>query len=124
LLANIIGFAYSAFCSIRALESTSKNDDTQWLTYRVVFAAFSVIEYLADLAGSVPVYGLVHAHHKNNGATIIYYKVILPFFKRHSSTIDRAIEKAENKATDIFTKALEEAKEVIPDALINMNKDD
>ena len=47
LLANTIGFAYPAYCSIRALESTVKSDDTQWLTYWVVFAAFSVVEYFA-----------------------------------------------------------------------------
>ena len=47
LLANCIGFLYPAYCSIQALESGHKNDDTQWLTYWVVFAAFSVIEYFA-----------------------------------------------------------------------------
>ena len=54
LLANIVGFVYPAYCSIKALESTVKNDDTQWLTYWVVFAAFSVVEYFADfIAGWV-----------------------------------------------------------------------
>ena len=46
-MANTIGFAYPAYCSIRALESSVKSDDTQWLTYWVVFAAFSVVEYFA-----------------------------------------------------------------------------
>ena len=47
-------FAYPAYCSIQALESKTKGDDTQWLTYWVVFAAFSVIEYFADfIAGWV-----------------------------------------------------------------------
>ena len=56
LLANIVGFVYPAYCSIKALESTVKNDDTQWLTYWVVFAAFSVVEYFADfIAGWVGV---------------------------------------------------------------------
>ena len=49
-----MGFVYPAYCSIKALESTVKNDDTQWLTYWVVFAAFSVVEYFADfIAGWV-----------------------------------------------------------------------
>ena len=38
------------------------------------------------------------------------FRLIPPFFKRHSSTIDMAIEKAETKATDIYDKVLEEAK--------------
>ena len=54
LLANTVGFLYPAYCSIKALESSVKNDDTQWLTYWVVFAFFSVVEYFADfIAGWV-----------------------------------------------------------------------
>ena len=53
-LFQYFSFAYPAYCSIQALESSSKGDDTQWLTYWVVFAAFSVIEYFADfIAGWV-----------------------------------------------------------------------
>ena len=51
---TIFSFAYPAYCSIQALETKTKGDDTQWLTYWVVFAAFSVIEYFADfIAGWV-----------------------------------------------------------------------
>merc|ERR1711874_126684 len=45
LLANCIGFAYPAYCSVAALESKGHSDDAQWLTYWVVFSAFHVIEY-------------------------------------------------------------------------------
>ena len=52
-----MGFLYPAYCSIKALESSVKNDDTQWLTYWVVFAFFSVVEYFADfIAGWVGLY--------------------------------------------------------------------
>ena len=51
LLANTVGFLYPAYCSIKALESSVKKDDTQWLTYWVVFAFFSVVEYFADWVG-------------------------------------------------------------------------
>ena len=51
---TFFSFAYPAYCSIQALETKTKGDDTQWLTYWVVFAAFSVIEYFADfIAGWV-----------------------------------------------------------------------
>ena len=54
-----IGFVYPAYCSVRALESRSKDDDTKWLTYWVVFALFSVIEFFSDiLVGWVPFYWL------------------------------------------------------------------
>ena len=55
LLTNMIGFVYPAYCSIQALESQRKQDDVQWLTYWVVFAAFSVLEYFA---GNVTLYGI------------------------------------------------------------------
>merc|ERR1712130_1007293 len=86
LLANTVGFLYPAYCSIKALESSVKNDDTQWLTYWVVFAFFSVVEYFADfIAGWVPFYWLSKclflvwcmAPIEANGANVIYSKVIL-----------------------------------------------
>jgi len=120
LLANMIGFAYPAYCSIKALETKSKSDDTQWLTYWVVFAAFSVIEYFADfIAGWVPFYWLSKvaflvwcmAPLDSNGAAIIYHKVILPLFNKHHGTIDKALDQAGNKAGDLFDKAMEKAKD-------------
>lgn len=49
LLCNLIGFLYPAYRSIKALESPNKDDDTKWLTYWVVFALFSIIEYFSDI---------------------------------------------------------------------------
>merc|ERR1711872_861066 len=120
LLANIVGLRLPAYCSIKVLESTVKNDDTQWLTYWVVFAAFSVVEYFADfIAGWVPFYWLSKclflvwcmAPLENNGSALIYSKVILPFFLEHQGNIDQAIEKAGNKAGDLFDQAMEKAKD-------------
>lgn len=36
------------FVSIKAIESTVKEDDTQWLTYWVVYGLFSVVETVSD----------------------------------------------------------------------------
>lgn len=36
-------------CSIKAIESNSKEDDTTWLTYWVVYGVFSVAEFFSDL---------------------------------------------------------------------------
>jgi len=130
LVANGIGFAYPAYCSIQALESKQKGDDTQWLTYWVVFAAFSVIEYFADfIAGWIPFYWLSKclfmvwcmAPIENNGSAVIYSKIILPLFKKHSSTIDKALEKAGNKAGDLLDKAMEKAKDYAAEQQLNKN---
>lgn len=40
---------FLAITSINALESRDKNDDTKWLTYWVVFAFFSTIEFFSDI---------------------------------------------------------------------------
>lgn len=49
LMCNTLGFLYPAYVSIHAIESKTKEDDTKWLTYWVVFALFSVFEYFSDL---------------------------------------------------------------------------
>ena len=46
--------------SIKALETSSKSDDTQWLMYWVVFSLFSVVEFFSDtVVGWVPFYWLI-----------------------------------------------------------------
>jgi len=121
LLANTIGFVYPAYCSIKALESGNKADDTKWLTYWVVFALFSVLEFFADvLAGWIPFYWLAKcvfmiwcmAPIEYNGSTIIYAKIIRPAFLKNESKLDSMVNKAASKAGDLFDKVHEAAKEV------------
>ncbi|XP_044943695.1 receptor expression-enhancing protein 6 isoform X1 [Mustela nigripes] len=49
LLCNVIGFVYPAYASIKAIESPSKDDDTVWLTYWVVYGLFGLAEFFSDL---------------------------------------------------------------------------
>ena len=52
--------AHGFLCSIKAIESASKDDDTQWLTYWVVFALFNVVEFASDaIVGWFPIYWLL-----------------------------------------------------------------
>ncbi|KAF9795989.1 hypothetical protein SFRURICE_010086 [Spodoptera frugiperda] len=60
LICNSIGFVYPAYMSMKALESPNKDDDTKWLTYWVVFACFSIVEYFSDfIVGWFPLYWLI-----------------------------------------------------------------
>ncbi|CAL1265211.1 unnamed protein product [Larinioides sclopetarius] len=44
-----IGILYPAYCSLVALQTSTKKDDTLWLIYWVVFASFNVFEALTDV---------------------------------------------------------------------------
>ena len=91
LICNFIGFLYPAYCSIKALESRDKADDTQWLMYWVVFALFSVLEFFSDfLVGWVPFYWLVKV-----GATpLIHLKTFYstPFNPSHSFSVHHDLD--------------------------------
>ena len=39
----------SSNCSIKAIESKEKDDDTKWLTYWVTYALFSLLEFFSDI---------------------------------------------------------------------------
>ncbi|GFQ95163.1 receptor expression-enhancing protein [Trichonephila clavata] len=43
-----IGFLYPAYCSLIALQTPDKKDDTMWLIYWVVFALLNVAEVATD----------------------------------------------------------------------------
>lgn len=60
VLCNIIGVAYPAYISIKAIESHTKADDTKWLTYWVLYAVFSIIEFFSGfLTKFIPFYWLL-----------------------------------------------------------------
>lgn len=46
-VSNLVGWAFPAFLSMRALETPGHEDDIQWLTYWSVFGFFSFIESFA-----------------------------------------------------------------------------
>lgn len=48
LICNFVGVAYPAYSSIKAIQSSDKQDDTQWLIYWVVFAVLSLIDFASE----------------------------------------------------------------------------
>lgn len=93
---NLIGFVYPAYRSLVALETSNKDDDSKWLTYWVVFAAFSVVEFFSDcLMSWFPLYWLAKVvfllwcsmDSPVNGSTIIYNRFIRPVFLQHKSKL-------------------------------------
>lgn len=93
---NLIGFVYPAYKSLVALETSNKEDDSKWLTYWVVFAAFSVAEFFSDILMSwFPLYWLAKvvfliwcsADMPTNGSSIIYNRFIRPIFLQHKNKL-------------------------------------
>jgi receptor expression-enhancing protein 5/6 len=48
-LCNLVGFVYPVYASIIAIETKEKGDDTQWLTYWVIYAFFGLLEHFTDV---------------------------------------------------------------------------
>ncbi|CAB0032981.1 unnamed protein product [Trichogramma brassicae] len=103
LLSNVIGFTYPAYCSIKAIETKQKDDDTKWLTYWVVFAIFTIVEYFSDcIVGWFPVYWLAKCLFyvwlmvptEYNGSLILYRRIIRPKFLQYQPDIDNMLSEA------------------------------
>ncbi|XP_039614863.1 receptor expression-enhancing protein 5 [Polypterus senegalus] len=119
LLCNLIGFVYPSYISIKAIESTNKDDDTKWLTYWVVYGVFSVAEFFADIFLSwFPFYYIgkcaflvwCMAPTPSNGSILIYTRVIRPFFLKHEHDMDRVVKDLKDKAAGAADTVTSEAK--------------
>ena len=120
LVCNAIGFVYPAYCSIKALETARKDDDTQWLVYWVVFALFSVIEFFSDiLVGWIPLYWfckcafLIWCMSPMDGASRIYHSIILQWYKKNHTTIDTVLDEGKKVADKIVNEGMEQWGRVI-----------
>jgi len=103
ILCNFIGFLYPGYASFKAIESNSKDDDTQWLIYWVVYGAFAMSELVTDVVFFwVPFYWFFKcvflvwcmAPGEWNGSIFVYNRVIRPYLLRYETKIDATLGKA------------------------------
>lgn len=105
LLTNLIGFAYPAYASFKAIESHAKDDDTQWLTYWTVFGCFSIVEYFADiLVYWIPFYYMLKTFTllwlylpTFRGAEYVYHSFVRPYLMVHQQEIDSTFGEVRTK---------------------------
>jgi len=100
---NLTGFAYPIYASFKALKTPGKGDDTQWLTYWIVYGFFSFIESFTDiLMRWIPFYYvfkvafLIYCYLPQTlGANKIYNAFLHPYFVKYERKIDKAIAEGE-----------------------------
>jgi receptor expression-enhancing protein 5/6 len=123
LLTNLLGFAYPAYASFKAIESADKDDDTQWLTYWVVFSVFSLVEIAADLIEHyIPLYYpfkfafLIYLFApQTQGAQFLYQNGIRRFLLDHEQQIDHRLSQAESAAGEVAEASHEIAEDMKED---------
>ncbi|KAI0227689.1 Receptor expression-enhancing protein 6 [Lamellibrachia satsuma] len=125
-LCNFIGFVYPAYASVKAIESQVKNDDTKWLTYWVVYSAFSLVEMVTDIfLFWVPFYWflkclfLVYCMVPTswNGSIFIYHQFIRPFVLKYQTKVDDAIDQMSDAAQNIINEAESVSTDVTTDLI-------
>jgi len=109
-ICNCVGFVLPAYWSMKAIETSSKDDDTRWLTYWVVFACFTCFDFFADgIFAYFPFYWLAKvvflaycfAPIEENGSQKIYKKVIRPYFLKKQDSIDSALKRGADVVSNL-----------------------
>lgn len=108
LLIDLVGFVYPAYASFRAIKTTGKDDDTQWLTYWIIFAIFSLVEKFTDFAFSwLPLYFFFKLAFllfcflpQTNGAQFVFKNVVDPFLTKVVARIDLGFAPAAPKKSE------------------------
>uniref|UniRef100_A0A8R1HXC0 Receptor expression-enhancing protein n=1 Tax=Caenorhabditis japonica TaxID=281687 RepID=A0A8R1HXC0_CAEJA len=83
---NLLGIAYPAYVSVKAIRTQDTADDTVWLIYWAVFATFALIDYFAlSIMSIFPFYWMLKALFliylylpQTQGATVLYHGFVDP----------------------------------------------
>lgn len=103
LITDLVSFVYPAYMSFKAIDSSNEGDDTQWLTYWVVFSFVSIIESIAGfITEFIPFYFPLKVaffvwlyHPKFMGAGMVYSQAIKPFVMPYLNSISSVQKKAD-----------------------------
>uniref|UniRef100_A0A914EQ50 Receptor expression-enhancing protein n=1 Tax=Acrobeloides nanus TaxID=290746 RepID=A0A914EQ50_9BILA len=131
ILAILIGTLYPAYRSYKALKRKDLKEYMKWMMYWTVYALFAFFESISDMFISwLPFYYefkilfLIYLLCPwTMGASILYRKLVYPWFVRHEDEIERFLEHAKRKtykrAYNFGTKGLLLAKDIVTTAAVS-----
>ena len=101
ILTSSVGFLYPAYMSFKAIESKDTKDDTQWLTFWVVYAVCTIFDpFMNSILYFLPFYYLFKLafyiylfHPKSRGAETIYKIGVKSILKKVEENIDNVEKK-------------------------------
>lgn len=111
---NLIGNVYPAYATYKAVAQQQQPLQRKWVTYWIVYTLFSVVESLGEgVLSWLPLYFEVKlllilwlVLPSFDGASIMYSKLIVPFFTRYEQNIDEVVEGAATQAAGALGVAL------------------
>ncbi|KAI9888949.1 MAG: ER membrane protein DP1/Yop1 [Vezdaea aestivalis] len=113
LLVNTAGFLIPAYYSMGALFSMGKADDTQWLTYWVVYAFLTVFESAVSAVYWFPFYYtfkfvliLWLALPQTGGAQVVFRSFLQPVFARYFNSAGSTAANLRSKVDQATDKSL------------------
>ncbi|GBC02469.1 hypothetical protein RclHR1_04640012 [Rhizophagus clarus] len=117
LLSNLIGWLYPAYSSFKAIESTEKTDDTQWLTYWCVFGFLNIVEFFSDtILYWIPFYYLFKTVlflwlflPPFKGAQVLYAKFLRPVLLTYQGDVDLSLNKLKSKVNEATKEVVNSA---------------
>jgi receptor expression-enhancing protein 5/6 len=124
-LCMLAGLLYPAYKSFKALETPAPEDDRQWLTYWVIMAFFTFIEYFADsFLFWLPFYYEAKLAFilwlqlpQFNGARWLYETHLQPMLKQHEAHIDEHIASVGATARQAFKRVSQKGMEAVTQAI-------
>ncbi len=107
---DVISLAYPLYCTVRAIESRTKEAQETWLLYWVVYSTLIFIEYLVGrFLSLLPAYFLIRTAFliwcmtpwTENGSHVVYHRFIRPFFLHHHEQVESVFNMATNEVSSL-----------------------
>ncbi|KAL1530625.1 hypothetical protein AB1Y20_001525 [Prymnesium parvum] len=121
----LIGLAYPAYCSTKALRKSEGDEHVQWLAYWVIYAILDAVDFIPDfLIGAwMPLYFelkiftllwlAIPTFNRTPGATQVYRLYMEPWLEANEGWVDESIEHLKQVRLDTLGQHLSAAQHYV-----------